>query len=202
MDRSLNNSEPPPGLGHFSAVVNGKVWMWGGHTSSPTEILSPIANTVHIFDPEEEKWQSLMTDGKQPSTLYYGTCTSVGGSMYIYGGQEEFSNSDIFTNSLYKLDLDATKTPNQTTWTHIDQDGPMKSAGCGMVSYENKLVLFGGYGNSPNSSNSSDQYLKSYKSRDGCTWANHLHIFDLEKGEGEGICYWICPHLYSLTGPS
>jgi tRNA wybutosine-synthesizing protein 3 len=157
------HQEPPPGLGHYSAVVDDEVWMWGGHTKS-----SPKSNEVWIYNPQLEEWRCLPTDGKQPSTLYYGAATSVGSSMYIYGGQEENPTSKVFTNSLYKLDLDASRS--RVIWTLLDSNGPMKCVGCRMVNYKKRLILFGGY------EQPSPSLESHYRSM------NLLFEFDLDKG--------------------
>jgi N-acetylneuraminic acid mutarotase len=175
--------EPHLGLGHYSAVVNGKVWMWGGHTKSSPQ---PPSNVVQIYDPEQGTWEFVPTDGNQPSTLYYGACTSVGNSMYIYGGQEEDS-AESYTNSLYKLDLDTSKT--RVTWTLLNDDGPMKSAGCRMVSYKNKLIVFGGYGERPTSPDLEEYFNStSYKARRGCGWTNLLSIYEYDLNKGAKYC--------------
>jgi N-acetylneuraminic acid mutarotase len=183
MSEANHSQEPRLGLGHYSAVVNGKIWTWGGQTKSSPQ---PPSDVVQIFDPDQEKWEFVPTDGKQPSTLYYGACTSVENSMCIYGGQEADS-AEVYTNSLYKLDLDASK--NQVTWTLLNDEGPMKNAGCRMVNYKNRLILFGGYGEQPTSSKSKEYFdSTSYKSRRGCGWMNLLCIYEYDLDKGNVYC--------------
>lgn len=58
-------------------------------------------------------------------------------SMYVFGG---FTSSFSSFNDLWKFDLSA------RTWTRIGVQGkcPVPKAGATMVTYEDKLILFGG----------------------------------------------------------
>lgn len=57
--------------------------------------------------------------------------------MYVFGG---FTSSFSSFNDLWRLDLSTRK------WSRIGVEGkcPVPKAGASMVTYENKLILFGG----------------------------------------------------------
>ena len=61
----------------------------------------------------------------------------------------------------------------------------MRKSGCGMVSYLDKLILFGGYGIPSGPTQPGAQFIKNSKYTDGRGWTNELHMFDVQKGEGE-----------------
>ena len=55
------------------------------------------------------------------------------------------------------------------------ENGPMKKSGCGMVSYNRCLVIFGGFGDAPTQPQPGSSYNGGY--------TNELHTFDLLEGE-------------------
>ena len=63
----------------------------------------------------------------------------------------------------------------------------MRKAGCEMVSYGSKLVLFGGCGIPSGPTQPGAEFVKSSKYTDGIGWTNELHTFDLIKGEGDVV---------------
>ena len=66
-------------------------------------------------------------------------------------------------------------------WKLISREGsPMKKAGCGMVVYDSKIVLFGGYGE-PSGHIQPGAKFKKGRSSKGRT--NELHTFNLKEGE-------------------
>ena len=84
------------------------------------------------------------------------TSTPSGHTLQVYGG---FDGSQ-YQASLHKLDI------NSLNWTQLatpDSSGPMKKGGCGMIAYDYKLLLFGGW--------------------TGSEYTNNLHLFDLREGE-------------------
>ena len=51
-----------------------------------------------------------------------------------------------------------------------------------MVTYNSKLVLFGGYGYRSGPIQSGAEFIESRKFTDGVGWTNALHTFDLMEG--------------------
>jgi hypothetical protein len=52
-----------------------------------------------------------------------------------------------------------------------------------MISYNSKLVLFGGYGYPSGPTQSRAEFVEDSKWADGRGWTNELNTFDLEEGE-------------------
>jgi hypothetical protein len=59
----------------------------------------------------------------------------------------------------------------------------MRKIGCGLISYDGKLVLFGGYGYPSGPTPSGADFIRDRMSTDGRGYTNELHIFDLKEGE-------------------
>ena len=134
--------------------------MWGGKTKN---FEKNLRFTLHRFNPVQESWTEQQCNGAPPSGLYYGACTSSGHYLYIYGG----INGEDRQCSLHLLNL------KSVTWKQLSSVGPSKKVACEMVTYKNKLIVFGGYG-VPSSFNQPSQW-------DG-KFTNELHTFDLKEG--------------------
>lgn len=140
--------------------------MWGGRTKDFSKKNSKLASSIHCFDPSLESWTDKKCSGDPPPGIYGGACASSGHYIYVYGGYD----GSEYQSSLHQLDT------KSLTWKQLSSTGPMRKGGCGMVAYDNKLVLFGGYG------------CPSSPTRPEVVDARHsdeLHIFDLKLGEGE-----------------
>ena len=167
--------EPSPRLGHHSAAVGGQLYVFGGRTKGFLEERRELAACVHSFNQCRETWQTKATTGSPPPGLYRGSCTSSSSAphIYLYGGWDVQQQHD----SLHQLNIDSLE------WTQLPS-GPMRKAGCGMVSYEDQLILFGGYG-VPSGPTQPGAEFMSNKRTDGRGWTNELHSYHLKEGEGE-----------------
>ena len=170
-------SEPSPRWGQFSAVVEGKLCVYGGLTKDFLKEKSGLASSVHSFDGLLESWYSEDTGGVPPPGLYDGACASAGHHVYAYGGHDGSARHV----SLHQLD---TRT---RTWKQLSSTGPMRKSGCRMVSYGSNLVLFGGFGIPSGPTQPGAEFVKSSYYTDGRGKTNELHTFDLIKGEGDVV---------------
>jgi hypothetical protein len=57
----------------------------------------------------------------------------------------------------------------------------MKKAGSGMIAYDSKLVLYGGYGPPSYPTQPGSEFIKDSRYTDGDGWTNEVHTF--EEGE-------------------
>ena len=67
------------------------------------------------------------------------------------------------------------------TWKQLSGTGPMRKGGCGMVAYDSRLVLFGGFRLSYGPTQPGAEFIKKGDGNYG--WTNELQIFDLKEGE-------------------
>ena len=152
-------SEPCPRDAHVSALVDGKVCVWGGRTRyRPAQ--DPA--TINCFQPLSESWSQSDFIGPTPSGLESAACASAGHHLYVYGGCDEEGG---YCSSLHQLDL------RTNTWRMISsgRGGPRRKINCGLTVYDSSsnLLLIGGRD-------------EDYNDTD------EIHTFDLKEGEEEG----------------
>ncbi len=165
-------SEPSPRWGHFSSPSQGMLYMYGGLTIDFYQKKDELASMAHSYDPYLETWQDFTTSGTHPPGLYNGSCASVGHNLYLFGGYDGAHHQ----NSLYQLDTRALE------WTRLASGGPMPKVGCEMIAYDNKLMVFGGYGTPYGSIQEGSEFLSDSRHVEGRGWTNELHLFDINEG--------------------
>ena len=105
-------SEPSPRFAQFSAVVEGKLCVYGGLTKDFLKEKSGLASSVHSFDGLLESWYSEDTGGVPSPGLYVGACASVGHHVYVYARVDGSAHQ----GSLHQLDT-RTRTWKQLSGT-------------------------------------------------------------------------------------
>ena len=164
-------TEPTPRFSHYSAAVGEHLYVFGGRTIDFEKERDELASQINIFNWHTETWQIRATTGKPHPGLYFGACTSSDHHLYLYGGTDGSHRQD----SLSQLDIDSLE------WSELPS-GPMKKTGCQMVSYEGKLILFGGYGVPSSPIQPGSEIVTDKIQSDGTGWTNELHCF-----EGKGV---------------
>ena len=97
--------------------------------------------------------------------------------LFTFGG---YKDGNLF-NTLHKLD---TKTWRWCQLSPQNAEGaPMPKSGSGMISFNDSLGVFGGYGIS-HGSTEPGSFLKA-KAIDGIGWTNEFHIYHLREGSKE-----------------
>ena len=177
MSAGASISEPPPRLGHFYAAVEGHLsCVSGGYTKGSTKEKGEL---VHTFNQLSESWSSKQCQGPSPPDgLYTGASAYAGHHLYQYGGHD----GSRYQNSLHQLDT------RSWTWSHLSSAGPMRKVGCGMVTYDETLLCFGGYGIPSSTTQPGAEFTKSSKYTDGRGWTNEFHAFDLKECKPHVAC--------------
>lgn len=168
-----NYFEPPPRYFHFASDVEKQLYVIGGHTLERRRMERIV--DVFSFDPWLESWQGVTATGHLPQNCVEGACAAIGSNLYIYGGEVYNRMVRQYSCSLHQLD---TKT---MIWTRL-QDGPSQKSGCRMISYGDKLLLFGGFGIPSTSTQPGAEFYKRQIS-DRTGWTNELHTYDIKEGE-------------------
>ena len=169
----MASGEPSPRFLPFSAAVGNKFYVWGGGTTNfhDRREKKALASNLHKYNPANKSWTQDKCNGTPPTSVYAGACVFSEDQLYLYGG----SDGNEWLDSLHQLNM---KTRN---WKLLSSagNGPSRKGGCEMVAYQNKLILFGGYGVPPTSTQSAQW--------DG-EMTNELHTFDVEDGESVRLC--------------
>ena len=162
-------SEPSPRCYHFSAQVEDKLYVLGGGGDRGKSVATSI---VHHYDPDSETWNTNTCEGPHPPGIRWGACASDGHHLYTYGGMDERVNEQ---GTLHLLDTRSKR------WKLISSEGvPMRKRGCGMIVYDSKIVLFGGYGEPYGLIQPGSKFNKHFANRG---YTNELHTFNLKEGE-------------------
>ena len=169
--------EPSPRWNHFSTVVEELVVLYGGRTRNVRKEKRNLSSRVHLFDPYQESWCEATTQGPTPPGLYNGACASSGHNFFVFGGIDEAEFHPYC--SLHQLDTSTLRWSILSTTT-----GPMRKVGSRMISYDDQLLLFGGYGVPSGSTQPGAEFVEFSSTSTG--WTNELHTF-WKGGEGRGM---------------
>ena len=165
--------EPSPRYGHHAAEVGGRCYLWGGYV--PEGSKRKLKLTVEIFEPYLETWEEHPTMGEPPPGVHSGACTSLLDSLYWFGGRDDNS----YYNSIHRLDTTTLE------WRELQPlnpaDGPMRKAGCRMVSFlQDKLAMFGGYGIPTGPAGV--MLTKNTDFIDRIEWTDEFHVYNIKEG--------------------
>ena len=171
MSAGASNAEPPPRRGHFATPVEGgHLFVSGGRTKGSTKEKGEL---VYTFNQLSESWSCKQCQGPSPPDGLYGCASAYAGHhLYLYGGYD----GSRYQNSLHQLDT------RSWTWSHLSSAGPMRKVGCRMVTYDETLLCFGGYGYPSSTTQPGAEFT------DGRGWTNEFHAYDLKEGEPHVVC--------------
>ncbi len=134
--------QPSPRELSFSVKRNSSVYLWGGQRYiSESHKYLPVDDFdyLHEFNSVTGIWIKHHLQGRHPPGLFDGGCAKIDHCLYFYGG---FDQSGQRTGSLYRLDLIS------MTWEEmsprVNNGSPGAKSGCGMIDYDNKLIVHGG----------------------------------------------------------
>ena len=161
--------EPDPRYCPFSAVIHGELCVWGGK--------SVVTTSLQVYHPCLESWRQLHTQGPPPPGLYGGASAHSENYLYVYGGVR---HDGLYSGCLHRLD---TKTSSWTQLAAHSANAPMKKMGCGMIIYENSVIIFGGWGIQNGPIQPGSEWRKR-RDRDNEGWTNEMHKYDQCEGEG------------------
>ena len=169
--------EPLPRICHVSQSVGSKVLVQGGRTKDFSEkSRQHLSSVVETFDPYSELWEQRQVEGDPPSPgTYVAASASLHDDLFSFGGWD----GSYYFNALHRLD---TKT---WRWCQLSpqnaEEAPMPKIGCGMISFGDKLGVFGGYG-IPKGPTEPQSFIKNTRFTDGRGWTNEFHIYHLKEG--------------------
>ena len=173
--------EPHGRWWHCSALIDGKLIIYGGNQLGTCADGHIDLNAVYQFDIATEKWKQLLTSGTPPQAFRGVVCTAVKSFVYFFGGDEAGRN---FSNELYCLDTSARK------WSQLTpvnpESSPMAKSWASIVTHTDSiLVTFGGFGILPVSIHRGVQYVQHpFSGRFGNVgWTNELVCYHIEQSK-------------------
>ena len=167
--------EPDPRYGPCSDVINVELCVWGGKAVATT--------SLQVYHPCLESWRQLHTHGPPPPGLYGGASAHSEDYLYVYGGVK---GDGSYSGCLHRLD---TKTSSWTQLAAHSADAPMKKARCGMIVYENSVIIIGGFCIRNGPIQPGSEWMKKRDKDDDEDpntegWSNEMHKYNLREGEG------------------
>jgi N-acetylneuraminic acid mutarotase len=115
-----------------SAVVNGRIYVWGGATGNYT---SYDLTALQIFDPATNTWSTHETLG-QPTPRYVATACELNGKLYWLGGEKVGAD---YLNTAEVFD------PATNVWSTPITDGQLTARrGLTSASVNGKIYVIGG----------------------------------------------------------
>ena len=137
------NKGPTPRFDHGGAVIDGKLWLFGGNDSPNGAVFTPT-NDTWSFDLATQTWTEESTTGSPPRRLYHVAATD-GKRLFFYGGGDE---NALFGGGFYG-DLWALDTTT-LEWTELHSgsgDAPLERIWSSLAydGANDRLILFGGH---------------------------------------------------------
>ena len=170
----LEHSEPQGQIWHWSVIVDGKQYTYGGDFGAGG---SPPLSTVETFDLVTEQWQQMPTTGEAPPGHMNSSCAAVGTHIHHFGGRDKEYR---YYNTIHCLEI------SQLTWRATPavnpHEAPMLKGGAAMLVYGNTLVISGGYGVLPQNPNP-NKYIPDPDYEEGQGYTNEVHCFHVDSSE-------------------
>ena len=168
----LEHSEPQGRFLHWSAIVDGKQYTYGGNLGADG---SPPLSTVEILDLVTEQWQQMPTTGVAPPGYIGASCAAVATYIYHFGGRHGSNHyNTIYSLEISKLIWRATPAVNP-------HEAPMSKCNAAMLVYGNTLVISGGAGVLPQNPN--PNMYTSHPEYEGQGYTNEVHCFHVDSSE-------------------
>ncbi|EFA76396.1 Kelch repeat-containing protein [Heterostelium album PN500] len=126
---------PPKFARHSAVAIESKIFTFGGFNGFNKHF------NLCVYDTIEDSWEYIDSKGEIPIPRTNHAASVIGKNMYIYGGMYKEAN-----NELIFLDDLACFNSETHTWKKLKPTGDIPPAKCGhrLLTFENKLLLFGG----------------------------------------------------------
>ncbi|KAJ5094525.1 hypothetical protein N7456_010386 [Penicillium angulare] len=138
---------PGPRVGHASLLVGNAFIVFGGDTKINES--DALDDTLYLLNTSSRQWSRAIPPGSRPAGRYGHTLNILGSKLFVFGGQVEgFFFNDLVTFDLNQLQNPSNKwevlVPNSHEGGPPEGQIPPARTNHSMVSYNDKLYLFGG----------------------------------------------------------
>ena len=191
--------EPTPRFWHHEFLHSGQIYVRGGRTSHFRSQHSQLAATIEQFEPTNEVWQQIPTEGTPHPGLTQAACVCVGDLLYVYGSDRKV---------LSQLDMRAFLWSELWATTELDSgETPMIKDACGIVYFaDGYLGVFGGYASCSGPLQPGSMFSKNKFGDENEGWTNEFHLFNIKRskqhknvGSYEGFFFqaefWLSPTI-------
>ncbi len=162
---------------HYTVVIGDHMYLWGGQG------MDCHSGTVETLNVRSLKWQQKSTTGNAPKGILRYACTAVNESIYYFGGN--CKPAECFHNSICELNTEALHWREIKPDSDIDNDGPIKKHGSGMVhsviNGQDYLLVFGGAGQLKTAGRVSLKYANVTSQSSGFVYTNEIHLLSLKE---------------------
>ncbi|CUA69765.1 Tip elongation aberrant protein 1 [Rhizoctonia solani] len=137
--------DAPSPRGLHQGVLNGyQLVVWGGIPSHNRSSGLAQDNSVYVLNTSSNKWSKRDIRPAPTARFWHAACLC-GDKLMVFGGAESY---DQVLNDLWSLDLTKLDQHN-FTWERVEvangSPTPAKRGGHAMVTYQDKLYVFGGF---------------------------------------------------------
>ena len=179
-DEKLKSAEPTPRFWHHAIEHGGQVYVRGGRTPYFKSDRSRLTATLERFDPVDELWKLLETEGTPHLGITQTACVCVSDTVYMYGSDRKvLSELNMKTFEWSQL------------WTSSETDNgktPMIKDACGIVYFHDRyLGVFGGYASPSGPLQPGSKFHQSPYGGDMEGWTNEFHIFNINKSNNNNL---------------
>jgi len=131
-------SDPGARVGATSAVIGNSLYVIGGDQKSG----GFLYYSTDKFVPETNQWVHLGPQGRLPQNFVYSDMDSVGGMLFLFGGQNPATNDTGYFNDIYIIHpSDAT-----STWTSVFHNGTVPERNAHTATQvAGRIYIFGGW---------------------------------------------------------
>lgn len=122
-----------------SAIVDGRIYIIGGHHPEATEggpQTDPAFSFTESWDVSSDSWQEVTA---MPTPRFAASAIEIDQKLWVLGGVA------AAPEGFHEYDLIEVYNPKTSSWTKISPALPSSSAGQGAVVFKNRLYVFGGF---------------------------------------------------------
>ena len=176
--------------GHCTIPIKDNFYCWGGKQEGlpmvhDNEEKRKFTTSVDILNIPTFTWERKSTTGNPPAGVMGYACTKIENSIFYFGGR--CNRGNCFHNTLYELNTLTNNWSEISSTCTTPDNVPMRKIGSGMISFktngENNLILSGGVGPAPNTTQKHSQcvYSPNYPS---VSYTNEIHCMNLSTSPG------------------
>lgn len=128
-----SGSAPSPRVGHASAALGSKLYIFGGRT----EVMmgEGLLDDLHCYDTNSGEWSQVKTTGDTPPARSYHALVSTANKLYLFGGCSQDRHND-----LYSYD------PEACCWSQLPSHEAIKPrGGPGLAAVGHHLYVTAGF---------------------------------------------------------